>query len=84
MVERFFGDVSRQALLDTSFTSPRELAQSMRDYIDRHNGEAKRYGRGGHVEKGKRALRIRVKTTPSVFNQDTLIIAPASHNRTKQ
>lgn len=43
MVERFFGDISQQAILGTSFTCLRELAQRIRDYIDRHNGEAKRY-----------------------------------------
>ena len=43
LVERFFGDIPQQAILDTSFTCLKELAQRIRDYIDRHNGKPKRY-----------------------------------------
>ena len=43
LVERFFGDITQQALLNDSFGSVRELAQRILDYIAAHNLEPKRY-----------------------------------------
>ncbi|MDR3078051.1 MAG: IS630 family transposase [Planctomycetota bacterium] len=43
MVERFTGDITQQAIRNESFASLPQLASRIRDYIDRHNGEAKRY-----------------------------------------
>ena len=43
LVERFFGDVTRQALLDDSFGSVKELAQRILDYVAAHNLKPKRY-----------------------------------------
>jgi len=43
LVERFFGDITQQALLNDSFGSVRELARRILDYIAAHNLEPKRY-----------------------------------------
>lgn len=43
LVERFFGDVTQQALLHESFGSVKELAQRIMDYIAQHNLAPKRY-----------------------------------------
>ena len=43
LVERFFGDITQQALLNDSFSSVKELAQRILDYIDMHNLAPKRY-----------------------------------------
>jgi Transposase and inactivated derivatives len=43
MVERFFGDITQQAIRNESFDSLPRLAERIRDYVDRHNGGAKRY-----------------------------------------
>jgi transposase len=43
LVERFFGDLSAQALSKASFKSIRELVQRMETYIAEHNLEPKRY-----------------------------------------
>ena len=43
LVERFFGDITQQALLNDSFGSVKELAQRILDYIAAHNLKPKRY-----------------------------------------
>lgn len=43
LVERFFGDITQQALLNESFGSVKELAQRVLDYIAAHNLAPKRY-----------------------------------------
>jgi len=43
MVERFFGDVSQQAILHGSFQSVRELAKRIEDYIAEYNLDPKCY-----------------------------------------
>lgn len=59
LVERFFGAITQQALLNASFGSLKELAQRILDYIAAHNLAPKRYvwKAEGHaiLEKIKRA-----------------------------
>ena len=59
LVERFFGAITQQALLNASFGSLKELAQRILDYIASHNLAPKRYvwKAEGHaiLEKIKRA-----------------------------
>ncbi len=43
LVERFFGDITQQALLNESFGSVRALEQRLIDYIDVRNQNPKRY-----------------------------------------
>ena len=43
LVERFFGAITQQALLNASFGSLKELAQRILDYIAEHNLSPKRY-----------------------------------------
>ena len=43
LVERFFCDITQQALLNESFGSLKELSQRILDYIGEHNLEPKRY-----------------------------------------
>ena len=43
LVERFFGDLSAQALSKASFKSIRELVKRLEAYIAEHNLEPKRY-----------------------------------------
>ncbi len=43
LVERFFGAVTQQALLNASFGSRWELAERILDYIAAHNLAPKRY-----------------------------------------
>lgn len=43
LVERFFGDITQQALLNESFSSLKMLAQRILDYIAEHNLDPKRY-----------------------------------------
>lgn len=43
LVERFFGDITQQALLNESFGSVKELARRILDYIASHNLKPKRY-----------------------------------------
>ena len=43
LVERFFGDITQQALLNESFGSVKELARRILDYIASHNLAPKRY-----------------------------------------
>jgi hypothetical protein len=43
LVERFFGDITQQALLNESFGSVKELARRILDYIGMHNLDPKRY-----------------------------------------
>ncbi|MCK5851251.1 MAG: IS630 family transposase [Kiritimatiellae bacterium] len=43
LIERFFGDISQQAICNGSFSSVRELARRIEDYISEHNLDPKRY-----------------------------------------
>ncbi len=41
LVERFFGEITRNSVRDGSFTSVKELEKSMREYVETYNVDPK-------------------------------------------
>ena len=43
LVERFFGDLTREVVREGSFSSVRELARSIEEYLAERNGDPRPY-----------------------------------------
>lgn len=75
LVERFFGDITQQALLNESFGSLKELSQRILDYIGEHNLAPKRYvwkAEGMSIlERIRRAREILAKQDLNKLNSGT-------------